>query len=132
MPARPAYFHRLTTALEVLRSLSTDWIDRRTVEETLGVSKTVAWRILRHCGAGDGPGNTLVCARADLIAPLEKLQTTGAYEHEIQRRHRLDEALQTLARLGAARRTRIVPDSRALELLNSRFGHLPAGVELTP
>src|ERR1017187_9719886 len=36
MPARPAYFHRITEALEVLRKLESDWIDRRTLEETLG------------------------------------------------------------------------------------------------
>jgi len=40
VPTRPAYFHRLTEAVAAFRRLSSEWIDRRTVQETLGVSKT--------------------------------------------------------------------------------------------
>ena len=73
MPARPAYFHRLADAIAVLEKLPSAWIDRQTLQEILGVSKTVAWRILRQCGASQGPGNTLICARQELVAALDQL-----------------------------------------------------------
>src|SRR5437868_12815196 len=96
MPARPAYFHRLTEALDVFALLETEWIDRKTLQETLGVSKTVAWRVLRSCGATAGPGNTVVCRRLELIQALEARQRTGAYAHEIRRRARVEENLDLL------------------------------------
>src|SRR5579872_7274413 len=96
MPARPSYFHRLTEALEVFRQLPADWIDRRTLQDTLGVSKTVAWRILRQCGAQEGPGGSLVCRRPELIDALEAVQRTGAYQHEIRRRDRIEARLSDL------------------------------------
>jgi hypothetical protein len=132
MPARPAYFHRLTEALDVFRSSPLDWVDRRTLQEVLGVSKTVAWRILRHCGATQGPGNTLVCPRRDLIASLERLQQTGAYQHEIRRRDRLDSQLGALLSVARSRHIEVAPEDQGISLLNSRFEDLPAGIELTP
>ncbi len=131
MPARPAYFHRLADALGVFRQLDSDWIDRRTIEETLGVSKTVAWRILRRCGASGGPGNTVVCRRDQLIAALEELQQTGEYAQEIRRRQRVEVNLEQLLRVAHTRQVQVVPEERGLELVNTRFGRLPAGVELT-
>lgn len=131
MPARPQYFHRLEQALEALRRIESDWIDRRTVEEMLGVSKTVAWRLLRQCGAAEGPGNTLICPRDQAIRALEALKESAAYRQEIRRRNRVEEALARLVRIASAQKTRVVSDSRALALLSSRFLHLPAGVELT-
>src|ERR1035441_9079381 len=58
MPARPAYFHRITEALEVLRKLESDWIDRRTLEETTadrccrGLGAGRRWRLLGTCWRG--------------------------------------------------------------------------------
>src|ERR1035438_9095920 len=88
VPAKPAYYHRLDVAIAVFRGLPAEWIDRRTVEEVLRVSKTVAWRIMRRCGASDGPGNTLVCRREELILALVRLQSTGEFDREIRRRER--------------------------------------------
>jgi hypothetical protein len=133
VPARPAYFHRLAEALDVFSRLETEWIDRKTLQETLGVSKTVAWRVLRRCGATDGPGNTLLCRRAFLLQRLRSLQTTGAYEQEIRRRDRLEQNLTSLLEAARARQIPVAPATRSLELLSSRFGNLPAaGIELTP
>src|SRR5271157_1611628 len=132
MPAKPSYFHRVGEAIEALQQVPSDWVDRRAVEEVLGVSKTVAWRIMRHCGAVDGPGNTLVCGRSGLVAALAKLQATGEFEREARRRDRVSAYLEHLAQLGRTKRTTVAKRGRALELLSSRFGKLPAGVELTP
>jgi hypothetical protein len=132
MPARPAYFHRLTEALDVLVRLETEWIDRKTLQETLGVSKTVAWRILRFSGATTGPGNTLVCRRDSLLQALRALQTTGAYEHEIRRRSHLELNFAQLLQAARSRHIQVAPTARSLELVSTRFRQLPAGIELTP
>ena len=132
MPAQPAYSHRLTEAIEVFRRIPMDWIDRRTLQETLGVSKTVAWRILRQCGGMEGPGNTLVCRRPDLIQALERLQQTGAYTHEIRRRGRVEAQLAELLTVARSRQIRITSEDRGVELLSTRLGQLPPGIDLMP
>lgn len=132
MPAKPFYFRKIPQAIAALQQLESSWIDRRTVEELLGVSKTVAWRILRLSSAQDGPGNTLVCRREDLVASLTAMQEGGEYRQELRRRDRVAEYLAKLAETGRTRRTKVAQDQRAVELLSSRFGRLPAGVALTP
>ena len=131
MPAKPAYFHRLDDALRLFFQLPDEWVDRRTVQEILGVSKTVAWRIMRRCGAGEGPGNTLVCRRDALVRSLECLRATGDFEREAGRRDRLTRYLEALAEAGRTRRTPVATQAQALDLVSSRFGRFPAGVSLT-
>ena len=131
MPAKPFYFHQIDAAIAVLRGLESDWVDRRTVEEALGVSKTVAWRIMRRSGAVDGPGNTLVCSREGLIAALAALQEGVEYRGEVRRRDRVSEYLERLGALGRTRRTRVAEAQRAVDVMSARFGKLPNGVELT-
>ena len=132
VPARPAYFHRLAEAIRVLEKLPSTWIDRQTLQETLGVSKTVAWRLLRRCGASPGPGNTLICDRLELIAKLEKLHTGKVCGRELQRRERLEDRLTQLVVAARAQQIRIVAAGRAVELLSTRFEKLPHGVEFSP
>jgi len=132
MPARPAYFHRLGDAIAVLEQLPSPWIDRQTLQETLGVSKTVAWRILRRCGASQGPGNALVCPRQDLVLALESLRSDQACGRELHRRQRLEDRLTQLVAAARSQHIRVVPDSRALDLVSTRFTKLPAGVALSP
>jgi len=132
MPAVPSYFHRLGEACEVFGQLDSEWIDRSTVEQVLGVSKTVAWRILRRCGAVDGPGNTLICRRDGFVAALRLVQETGRFERESRRRERLSGYLERLAEVGRSRRTTVATEERAMDLINTRFARLPAGITLTP
>ena len=132
MPARPAYFHGLAEAVEVISQLQTEWIDRRTLEEILGVSKTVAWRVLRRCGATEGPGNTLVCRRDSLLQSLRSLQSTGSYAQEIRRRDRLEQNLASLLDVARSRQISVAPAARALELLSTRFDQIPPSVNLSP
>ncbi len=131
MPAKPAYLHRLADAIAALESSTHQWVDRKSLEELLGVSTTVAWRILRRSGAEEGPGGALVLPRPAMIEALRRLAETGGFAQEIRRRNRLDEYLASMARYASARHRKIVPAGRALELVSSRFGKLPQGVELT-
>ena len=116
----------------MFRALPSDWIDRRTLQETLGVSKTVAWRILHQCGGVEGPGNTLVCGREELIQALERLQQSGRYTYEIRRRDRLESQLSELLALACSRHIQVAPEDRGAELIGTRFSALPAGIDLSP
>jgi hypothetical protein len=131
MPAKASYFHRLGDALDTIRGLDTDWVDRRTLEEVLGVSKTVAWRILTRCGARDGPGNTLICRRDELVGALSRLQATGEFEQESRRRDRLSGYLERLAEAGRSRRTTVASAQAAVDIVSARFNRLPPGISLT-
>jgi hypothetical protein len=132
MPARPAYFHRLSDAIGELKRWKTPWVDRRAIEELVGVSKAGAWRLMRRCGAEEGPGHALVCRRDDLVAALEAIEQTGESRQEVGRRVRLEAYLDEMAVFAKSRQSRIASERKASELLSSRFSKLPAGVELTP
>jgi hypothetical protein len=132
MPAVPAYAHRLANGIAALEALSQDWIDRRTLEECLSVGKWTAWRILKRCGATDGPGNTLVCRRDELIAQLRALQLDPHLAPEIARRERVELYLDRMVRYASRKRKLIARDHAAEQLLSSRFAKLPPGVDLSP
>ena len=103
------------------------------IEESFGVSKTVAWRILRKCGARPGPGHALVCHRLELIERLQELKKDGAvHEREIARLDRLDRLLQTLRPSVVANMTPVAKGEDALRILSSTFRKLPPNVRLTP
>ena len=116
-----------------LEALDTDWVGRLQLQEALGVSKTVAWRILRKCGAEDGPGNTLLCPRPLLIARLRALQNDGGiHQSEIKRRTNLEAFLERIRPDTVARMTPVVRRDQAIELLSTTFRKLPPNVKLTP
>src|SRR3954449_8394967 len=102
MPAVPLYVHRLAPGIAALEALPTDIVDRRALEEALGVGKWTAWRIMKRCGAEDGPGGALVCRRPHLLLQLRLLQQDGRFAPEIARRERvgcyLDGMLQFASR----------------------------------
>ena len=106
MPAVPLYVHRLAPGIAALEALPTDIIDRRALEEALCVGKWTAWRILKRCGASDGPGGALVCRRQDLLSQLRRLQQDGRYGPEIARRERLERYLDTMSSRPAANTSR--------------------------
>ncbi len=132
MPARPVYFHRLSDAIEELSHFQVPWVDRQTIEQLLGTSKASAWRLMRKCGAEDGPGHTLVCRREGLISALKAVAESGEWRQESRRRQRVETYLSEMAEFARSRQTPVASHGKASELLDSRFGNLPRGVELTP
>ena|ERR1035438_2705726 len=130
MPSVPLYLHRLADGIAALESLPGDLVDRRTLEEALGVSKWTAWRILKRCGAEDGPGNTLVCQRLGLIGALRTLQQDGHFAPEIERRDRVARYLDGIVQYASQKHKEVARNEEASALLASRFGQLPAGVDL--
>src|SRR5215207_10454027 len=107
MPATPLYIHRLGAGLAALEAGTAEWVDRRAVEEALGVSKWTAWRILKRCGAEDGPGGSLVCRREDLVRRLRAIQENGVFAPEIERRKRVERYLDQILRFSVQQHTKI-------------------------
>jgi hypothetical protein len=133
MPAKPVYAHLIPELLQQLEGGDREWVDRRYLEEALGISKTVAWRLLRRLGAEEGPGNTLVLSRQDAVERVRRLQAEGgAIHHEVRRRSKLEQYLEGMRSYVAAQRTTVAADDRAIGLVNTRFGKLPANITLTP
>jgi hypothetical protein len=130
MPAAPLWIHRLADALPALTSLPQDLVDRRTLEEVLGVGKWTAWRIMRQCGAEEGPGGPLVCHRDALLARLQAVQQDGRLGSEIARRGRVERYLDGMQQYASRRHKTIARNTAAEALFGSRFANLPDGVDL--
>jgi hypothetical protein len=122
MTSSPTYGHRIPAALETLRQSSGDWVDLRKLQELLSVSKTFAWRVLRHRDASPGPGNTLICGRTALIAWLEALQRDDGPPGRKSRSHdRLVSILERIRPHILANLTEVAQDSRALGMIGRQF-----------
>jgi hypothetical protein len=132
MPAAPLWIHRLADALPALASLPQDLVDRRTLEEVLGVGKWTAWRILRQCGAADGPGGALVCRRDDLVRRLEAVQQDGRLAPELARRERVERYLDGMRAYATRKHQEIARNAAAETLVGTRLASLPPGVDLAP
>ena len=131
MPAVPLYIHRLADGIATLDALPSDLIDRRTLEEALGVGKWTAWRIMKRCGAAEGPGGSLVCRRQDLIGQLRRLKEDRRFAPEIARRQRLERYLDGIVKYASGKHE-VARNQQAEALLSTRFGELPPGVDLSP
>lgn len=133
MSVKPSYCRDLPQGIALLAAADAEWVGRKDIENALGVSKTVAWRLLRQCGGTLGPGNSLLCRRDDLVANLNKLLTDGGkVDFEVRRRERLSAYLDRIRPEVIANRTKVVPDRDALAVISSRFHSLPSNVALRP
>jgi hypothetical protein len=126
------YIHRLEAGLGALERVGSEWIDRRTLEEALGVSKWTAWRILKRCGAEDGPGGSLICRKVDLVRQLEALRNDRVFAPEIDRRKRVERYLDEIARFSTQKHTEIARNDAATAILSAGIASLPPGIELQP
>jgi hypothetical protein len=131
MPAAPLYAQRLPDAIATLSARTDDWIDRRTFEQILGMSKWTAWRIFKRCGDVDGPGTSLVTRRVDLVRHLQAL-CEGQLAPELARRTRLEKNLDEILQFASRKRTYFARHEAARDILSSRFSRLPPGVDLEP
>ena len=112
MPAAPLWIHRLPDTLPALASLPQDLIGRRTLQELLVVGKWTAGRILRQCGADEGPGGALVCPCDALVERLRVIQQDGRCTTEIARPERVELYLDG-----------ITPENYSREILTQVFAH---------
>jgi|SRR5579871_949570 len=132
MPAVPLFLHHLAHGILALEALPEGVVDRKTLEEALGVGKWTAWRIMKRCGASPGPGGALVCRRDELVFQLRRIAEDPHFAPEIQRRERLSAYLDRILRDSTRRHKEITRNQAAADLLSSRFASLPPGVDLSP
>ncbi len=133
MPAKPSYCHLLSGAIAELEALDTDWVGRSQLQEALGVSKTVAWRVFKKCGAAQGPGGSLLLPREELIRRLGELARDGnIHEREIRRRDKLADYLENARPDVLANLRKVARGPEAVRLLSTTFRKLPANVSLKP
>jgi hypothetical protein len=131
MARSPEYLQRLIESLPEFEGLQQDWIDRKTVQEIVGVSKTVAWRILRRLGSV-GPGGALMCSKLQIINGIRQLQVTGDWAFESGRRARVESNLEQLAGAARARGVVIARGAKSVELLSTTPDRLPDGICFRP
>lgn len=133
MAAKPSFCRDLPLGIALLQQGSEEWVGRRELESALGVSKTVAWRLMRECGAKPGPGDALVCRRNELITALERMRDgNGRVGFEVRRRERVAAYLEQIRPDVIANRTHLVAAAEAPRLVASRLATLPANVSLRP
>ena len=135
MPRKPQHWLHLHDALPALERLDLTWVDRATLEETLGCSQTEAWRILKRLSAGPGPGGALVLEKKAFLERVRAYLADPRVSFERRRRERLEQALDALHPHTRARLVKVIEDGHpadALRLISSRFARLPEGVTLTP
>ena len=106
MPAQPAWFHRLPSILEELRSLESDYLDRHAIEKLFSVRQRRARQLMAGLPALQ-VGNALAVSRLALITRLETSASGQPFQWELTRRRRLAEALETLRQHAAARRVQL-------------------------
>lgn len=132
MPNTPFYSLRLLPAIEKLKTFPAPLIGRRNLEELLDISKTVAWRVLRHCGAQQAPGGALICDRLQLIAKLTHLAADGGpVARELARHNRVETQLTAMRSFMKSRETIVAGPEQSPALLRSKLKSLPENVTLT-
>jgi hypothetical protein len=130
---KPSYCRNLRQGIESLRRSPSPWLGRKDLEDALNVSKTVAWRLMRQCGAVPGPGNMLLCSRERLLEALEELRNgDGRVQWELRRRQRLELLLEQARPEALARRTPVASGAGAAAIQRAELASLPRNVRLGP
>lgn len=126
MPARPAWFHRLHSILEDLRSVPASHLDRQAVERLFAVSERRARQLMAGL-PGLQVGNAFAVERAAFIERLEASKAGGPFQWEVARRQRLVEQIDRAHRQAAAARILIPCSDNVRE---RKVDQLAAGIEL--
>jgi hypothetical protein len=128
MPAKPSYAHRLSGAIANLEARSVPQIGRQNLEELLGISKTVAWRVMRACGSTLAPGGALLCDRLQLIERLKQLAGGEVIAKEAKRHKRVE---NHILEMQAFMRSKVsAEETNAVR--RTRFQKLPPNITMTP
>lgn len=128
MPAKPLWYNRIDQVVSDLQALPGPWVDRRTVEDLLGVGPRRAQQIMAPCIAAT-LGNAAVADRDSLVAHLERLAAGDDVQYELRRRQRF---AATYARLREERLRQpqvLIAAPSSVERL--RLADLPDGVAVT-
>ena len=129
MPARPIWYTRLDAVIEQLELLPSPWVDRATLEFTLGVGRRRAQQILEPL-VRRTIGRNGLADREEVIRHLRGLAAGEAVIFERQRRQRLHRILDQLHR-EAREHPRVLVEAPAA-VVKQELDRLPPGVRLSP
>jgi hypothetical protein len=129
MPDKPLWYSRLEAAIEQLEALPSPWVDRATLEFTLGVGRRRAQQILQPL-VRRTIGRNGLADRAEVIGSLRRLKTSDSVYFEQQRRERLHTILDQLHR-EAKQQPRVLVEAPTA-IVNQELESLPSGVHLSP
>lgn len=129
MPARPIWYTRLDAVIKQLEELSSPWVDRATLEWTLGVGRRRAQQILEPL-VRRTIGRNGLADREEVIRHLRALAAGEAVVFEKQRRERLHRILDRLY-VEAREQPRVLVEAPAA-VVNQELDQLPPGVHLSP
>jgi hypothetical protein len=127
VPAKPAWYSKLTHIIEELRSSPRPFIDRATVELLLGVGRRRAQQIMAPYTTERIGTNGLV-DRDALIVHLRQLAEGDDGLYEAQRRRKLAEVLDT-CRKDYLEQPRLLIEA-PVQVMNQEFDDLPPGVHI--
>jgi len=129
VPARPIWYTRLDAVIKQLEELSSPWVDRATLEWTLGVGRRRAQQILEPL-VRRTIGRNGLADREEVIRHLRALAAGEAVVFEKQRRERLHRILDRLY-VEAREQPRVLVEAPAA-VVNQELDQLPPGVHLSP
>ena len=133
MPDKPLWLDRLPQAIATLEGSSLPWVDRRTIEDLLGVRRRRAQQILAPL-ASQSTGHTTIVEKSALIGHLRRMAAGEVTFYEKRRRQRLWQQLQEEHERWAENPPVFVEASpEILQAVYQRdFEGLPPGIELVP
>ena len=129
MPDKPIWCARLEEIAKNLHDLPDVWVDRRALEQALGIGSRRAQQILAPCVTRQIGRNGLA-RREAILDHLRRLATGEKAHYERRRQRRLAEQLEKL-REDLLRRPRVLVEA-PVTVLGQRFEGLPGGVTVAP
>lgn len=129
MPSKPIWYGRLDEILATISALPQPWVDRRMVQDILGVGPRRAQQILQSC-LTEKVGTSGVATREVFVDHLRTLAAGDDSFYEQRRRHRF---AQTLAEWRQKRleQPQVLVEAPAA-VTDQELATLPPGVELGP
>jgi hypothetical protein len=127
VPDKPTWCGQLDEISHELRTAPDPWVDRRRLQDLLGVGPRRAQQILAPCVTRQVGMNGLADREA-VIAHLGRLAAGDAVHYEHRRRQKLAEHLDELHQ---ERRKALLVAAPA-SIVNQEFANLPEGVLVAP
>jgi hypothetical protein len=127
LPAKPAWYSRISDVIRALEALPRPFVDRATVEFLLGVGRRRAQQILAPC-IRDHVGANGLADRETFIAHLRRLAAGDDSHYECQRRRKVAAALAQWQKDRLERPQLLV--EAPVQVLTQDIDDLPAGVHL--
>ena len=119
MPAKALWLLQIPEIVSLLETFDVPVVDRSVIERLFGLRRRQAIELLHRFG-GYQAGRTFLVDRRLLIEHLRRLADGAEFQQEIQRKERLDQAVDQLRRQQAAARVKVLvqPDAFRRKLAN--------------